>query len=166
MEKDTHSNGLIGKKLGRWTVVHEALRAANGRRWQCTCECGVSRPVQQYRLTSGESRSCGCLKTELTGDRFRTHGGAWSNLHRIWITMIQRCTNPKVSAYHRYGGRGIKVCQRWRESFDAFAADMGQRPSLNHSVDRINNDGNYEPDNCRWATPKQQAANRSRKPTK
>jgi hypothetical protein len=89
-----------------------------------------------------------------------TSGGRWTDEYRIWAGMVKRCTNPRSSSYRSYGGRGIAICDRWRTSFSAFFADMGRRPSKLHSIDRINNDGNYEPGNCRWATRDVQAANK------
>jgi len=103
------------------------------------------------------SRSCGCLARQAA----KTHGMVRAPEYGVWRNMYQRCTNPNNPQYHNYGGRGIKVCQRWRESFENFYADMGPRPSSQHSIDRINTNGDYTPSNCRWATPVQQSNNKN-----
>jgi hypothetical protein len=111
-------------------------------------------------IRNGGTKSCGCLAREATATRSKTHGLSHGAEYQVWECMIRRCHNERTNGYDRYyGGRGIQVCKRWRNSFEAFYADMGPRPSPQHSVDRINNNGNYEPDNCRWATAAEQARN-------
>lgn len=116
--------------------------------------------VRGEDLRSGNSTSCGCLQKEKARARFLTHGQSETRLFKIWLQMKQRCFNPNDDKYADYGGRGITVKEPWLSDFEAFRRDMGPRPSDEHSVDRVNNDGNYEPGNCRWATRLEQAANR------
>lgn len=130
----------------------------------CRCDCGVERPFRRRHLLSGHVKSCGCKTSEIIRAARTTHGHAPRGSprppeYRSWAMMLSRCRNKNFHRYRDYGARGIGVCKRW-EQFENFLADMGPRPSLDHSIDRINNDGNYEPGNCRWATRKQQAANK------
>lgn len=151
-----------GEKHGRWTLIERAGIRGGAALWRAKCECGTERVVEGRHLTAGRSVSCGCFKIETAGDGRRTHGASETLEYGIWSRMIARCENAASSDYPRYGGRGIKVCKRWREDFEAFRTDMGPRPSALHSIDRINVNGNYEPKNCRWATPKQQGNNTRR----
>lgn len=115
-------------------------------------------------LRSGHTQSCGCYFLEVCHERNLTHGatreGRFSPEYQSWVGMIARCENPRKQHWAHYGGRGIRVCARWRKSFEAFFADMGRKPAPNHSIDRIDVDGNYEPGNCRWATQAEQIKNR------
>lgn len=153
---------LAGLKFSRLTVVRlDSGRHDHGSRfWICKCECGSIISIATTRLTRGLSFSCGCYQRERARDWHITHGGSRSVEYNTWCGIIDRCENKNTEYYHRYGGRGITMCKRWRSSFPAFLADMGKRPSPKHSIDRINNDGNYEPGNCRWSTPKEQGVNK------
>jgi hypothetical protein len=146
--------------FGRLTVVAFAGIASNRKAtWRCLCDCGNETVVTGVDLRSGHSQSCGCLMGERLIASLTTHGRSGTPEHSSWKQMRQRCLNPKNNAYDRYGGRGIVICQRWLDSFADFYADMGPKPSPKHSIERRENDGNYEPGNCYWATPKQQNRN-------
>lgn len=157
---------LTGMKFGRLSVIEYA--GSNGKRsmWSCQCSCGNSALVQSDKLVCGKVVSCGCRKREASLENCARnaikprHGMTGSSEHKIWSGMIERCTRdlPRHAAYF---GRGIKVCERWM-TFENFYSDMGPRPSPLHSIDRINNDGNYEPENCRWELSKAQNRNRRR----
>ncbi len=155
--------GSIGSRYGKLVVTSVEGYDGKARLVCARCDCGSSVTVRFESLRSGNTKSCGCRR--LRGDLRRTHGHS-KHLpeYFIWKGMRQRCSNPRNQKFKDYGARGISVCERW-DSFEAFLSDMGRRPSPGHSIDRKNNDGNYEPGNCRWATAKEQAANtrRSRK---
>jgi len=146
----------IGKRFGRLVVLAEAGYRNQCRYWLCRCDCGTEKEVQVSSLIRGRINSCGCLRTQL----FTKHGMTDDPLHICWMNMHQRCRTPNHPGYADYGGRGIKVCERWN-SFENFLADVGPRPSSEHSLDRYpNNDGDYEPGNVRWATKAEQMLNR------
>ena len=159
---------MVGKKCGHLDVLADAGPDKRGQRqFLCRCICGNTVTVSGNKLRNGHTKSCGCLVVAALAERCLVHGcarrGALTPEHISWDSMLARCSNPRNDAYADYGGRGIAVCARWQK-FENFLADMGLRPSQKHSIDRINNDGNYEPGNCRWATPTQQARNhRTRK---
>ena len=152
-----------GKHFCRWTVLPKYERRPHGSKtriyWKCRCDCGTTDFIMVDNLTLGKSQSCGCLRSELAAQAHRTHGHYGIPEYVAWQQMKQRCYNPKVFCYHNYGGRGIRVCDDWKHSFSQFLADMGPKPSSKTSLDRIDNDGNYEPNNCRWATGNQQRRN-------
>lgn len=128
----------------------------NQHRWLCKCDCGNLTVIATCKL--GKTRSCGCRFTETMGNR-RTHGKSGQSVYNRWVAMIQRCTNPKNLNFFNYGGRGIQVCERWRV-FENFYADMGEPPTPKHTLERKNNNGNYEPDNVKWATYRENQNNR------
>lgn len=151
-------------RYGRLTVLGRAPSPSTGGKchpayWQCICDCGKTLVIRGACLANGQ-QSCGCKKHEQLGRRSLRHGMYGTPEYNSWSAIKERCCNPRNANFHNYGGRGIKMCQRWREGFRNFYSDMGNRPSLNHSIDRIDVNGDYEPGNCRWATPQQQGRNR------
>lgn len=162
---------LTGRRFGRWTVLYRGEDVyENGHprvRWRCRCDCGTERDVAPNQLKNGRSMSCGCIQREVAsarGSPNKTHGMSGTRLHRIWKGLNNRCNNKNSPKYERYGGRGICVCDEWRGkagfvSFANWALASGYEDTL--TIDRINNDGNYEPSNCRWTNNKNQANNKS-----
>jgi len=126
----------------------------------CECDCGNLTLVRPDMLKSGNTQSCGCLSEEALKMPRPRHGLSHTKVHRAWTSIRMRCENTSSPKYENYGGRGIRVCDSWH-SFENFLADMGQPPSASHSIDRINNDGDYAPDNCHWATHKEQSRNKT-----
>lgn len=154
---------LTGQRFGRLIAVARAdSREYAGKKrifWACRCDCGNEIEVLGESLVSGNTRSCWCLHKDATLERNTTHAHSKSRTYLAWANAKARCSNPKHQVWRHYGGRGISMCDRWASDFSAFLADMGEAP-VGLELDRIDNDGNYEPGNCRWATRSEQMFNR------
>jgi len=152
---------LSGKRFSRWTAVYHVSHGI----WECKCDCGTTSKVNGKNLRYGNSKSCGCLRVDIGATKNRTHGHTanreYSPEYNAYRNMLRRCFEKTNEKYPQYGGRGISVCDRWNASFDNFFADMGKKPSPLHSLDRVDVNEGYSPGNCRWATPKEQARNKT-----
>lgn len=156
-------NDLTGKRFGKWTVISRAENAGHHTMWNCVCDCGKHKKVYATHLTSGLSPSCGCITKGRIGKLNYTHGKCKTRLYNIWAGIKGRCSNPNVSSYHIYGERGIKICKEWDSSFESFekwALENGYKDDL--SIDRIDVNGDYTPQNCKWSTNKEQSNNTRR----
>lgn len=152
---------LTGQRFGRITVLgFDHFDKWNKGRWLCRCDCGKIWTVDTHQLKSGHTKSCGCLKAQMAGDRTRTHGQSGSKLYRVWAAMLKRCENPNDPGYKNYGGRGITVCEDWHnfENFQTWALSSGYKEGL--LIDRTDNNKGYSPENCAWTTRQAQNENR------
>lgn len=155
------ANIQIGERFGRLIVLSLSHIRKSRRQFVCECSCGVTKTIDAYNLRYGISKSCGCAIKEAVRKRNMVHGDSKSPEHIAWMGMNSRCNSPTNKKYNDYGGRGIAVCERWL-SYENFLSDMGRRPASKHSLDRKDVNGNYTPENCRWATHYEQTMNKRR----
>lgn len=151
-------NNITGMTFGRLMVMRRAQTLNRSIRWECLCECGNTSVSRSQNLLSGHTQSCGCIQREKVTTHGHTKNGVSRKMYGAWRGIVARCTKPRDRHWAMYGGRGITVCGQWLK-FENFFADMGEPPTAQHSIDRIDNSGNYEPGNCRWATKKEQSRN-------
>lgn len=151
---------LTGMRFTRLVVIEFSHKKEKQYLWRCKCDCGTEKIVSGHALLQGSTKSCKCLLRESVAARSRTHGKDATPIYYSFYAMLKRCYNPKYEQFEHYGGRGIKVCDRWRNSFENFLADMGPTWAKGLTLDRVDTNGNYEPNNCKWSTAKEQARNR------
>lgn len=155
-----HVRDLTGYQSGYLTAISYAGSDGKKSLWNVRCDCGKMIVMPGTELTKGKCKSCGCQRNQLIGEKNRRHGMSRLPIWNVWHSMKQRCENPRAQAWKNYGGRGITVCKRWSESFENFLEDMGAGYQEGLTLDRIDVNGNYEPNNCRWITMKEQARNK------
>lgn len=157
-----YANNLIGQVFGSLEVIERFPHKSKEIYWNCKCKCGTIKAIRGSHLKDGSTNSCGCEKFNTNIKRLTTHSQSYTRLYHIWVNIKYRCYNQHCNHYFRYGGRGISVCKEWIESYEIFelwSLENGYTDIL--SLDRINNDGNYDPNNCRWATAREQGNNKS-----
>lgn len=153
---------ITGQRFGKLTVIGYAGNNRTAAQWLCRCDCGNECIVVGTKLRSGYTKSCSCAQKIVTSIHFKKHGKTGTPEYRTWKAMKERCYNVHNIGYKNYGARGIRVCERWLNSFENFLSDMGVKPGKKYSIDRKDSTGNYEPGNCKWATMKEQGGNTSR----
>lgn len=166
---------IAGQKFGRLTVIEYLYTRNKKPYWRCVCDCGTEKTVQSQALRTGHTVSCGCKFVEVMVERNQTHGMTYTSEYNSWMAMRERCRNQNQKHYPRYGGRGIRVCAGWHDSFASFYADLGPKPGNRYSIDRVDNDKGYTCGHCdeckqngwdpnvRWATDAEQASNRRKR---
>lgn len=158
--KTSKSEEMIGIKIGKWTVLSVCGTSFKSLKYLCRCDCGEQAEIHGPHLRNKKTTQCRLCSNREKAKKNISHGKSRSSTYKIWNQIHQRCKNPKATGYHRYGGRGISVCERWHD-FRNFLYDMGERPD-GLDLDRINNDGNYEPSNCRWVTHRENCQNQAK----
>lgn len=161
VKKNKCFKDLSGKRFGRLFVIECLGKIGNRVMWLCRCDCGNEKPICSYNFNGGHTTSCGCVHKENTATINRTHGKSKTRTYRIWANMLTRCSNQNVRSFPSYGGRGIRVCDEWRDSFDRFLKDMGECPNLKSTLERRNVNGNYSKQNCFWIDGKLQPQNKT-----
>lgn len=151
-----------GERFGRVVVIEEVSDPRPGVFWRCRCDCGGEVVARATAFRIGNTSSCGCFRREVTGSKNRRHGLTHRPEHKAWRHIKSRCHNPNDTEFRNYGGRGIAVCEEWRNNFESFFAHIGPRPTPHHSIDRINVNDGYRPGNVRWATVAEQTRNQRR----
>jgi hypothetical protein len=153
---------ITGNKYGRLTVLRRAHNIGKFTAWVCSCECGKEKTILSGHLVAGRIVSCGCYKQQNSRLKATKHGMWGSKLHYIWLSMRQRCHNPKNKAYENYGGRGICITKKWNEFIDFYTWAVGNKYKEGLSIERVNNNGNYCPENCKWIPRNEQGKNTRR----
>lgn len=162
--KESVCQNFVNEKFGRLRILKQVgvikYKTCTVIVVECKCDCGNTSIVRKPKLINGHTQSCGCLQKETIRDLSKTHGLSKSSTYSSWASMINRCTNKNIEQFQNYGGKGVSVCKEWL-NFENFLSDMGVKPSKDHQIDRIDNNGNYEPSNCKWSTRIENCNNKS-----